>query len=174
MNAGLRHRGRSLGQLHAHHLHLVGVVARIHAREPEEAVREERRADGEHDGERGFDDEEAEAQPAGAACVHAGADRALAAAERLKQIDPRAAQRRNESGDDRGRERRGEAEREHGGVDRHGFEAREALGRGERQQPNQRPRQRQAGDAAGGDSKRLSVSSCRRGGRGWRRAPSES
>ena len=91
-----------LRQLHAHDCHVIGVVAGVHARQPQKAMREQRAADGEHDGEGGFDDEQAKAQLAGVRGVRAGADRSLAAPKRLKEIDARAPQRRNEPRDGRG------------------------------------------------------------------------
>ena len=91
-----------LRQLHAHDLHLIGVVAGVDARQPQKTVREQRGADGEHDGEGGFDDEQAKTQPAAVWSVRTGADRSLAAAKCVKEIDARAPQRRNESRDYRG------------------------------------------------------------------------
>ena len=82
--------------------------------------------------------------------MRAVADRAFAAAERLEEIDTRAAQRRHEPGDERRRERRRDTEGQHRAIDRDRFEAREPRGRGERQQADQRPREREARDATGG------------------------
>ena len=55
-----------LRQLHAHDLDVIGVVAGVDARQPQKAVREQRGADGQHDCEGGFDDEQAKTQAAGA------------------------------------------------------------------------------------------------------------
>ena len=150
----------------------IGRVAGVDVRQPHEAARQQRRADEQQDGERRFRRQQAVAQPPRAHAAEAAGGRAVAAVQRLGEVEaaPRSAGARPAAIAVKTRGARGE--REHRRVELNRVEPRKVARRRQLREAHERPRQPEPERAARGrQHEALGEQLARDARTRWRRSP---